>query len=275
MSSLDRSIHILMLCCACIIVFIYSNSYAKETNINLNEWERSPLEVEVKNTKKTWDSIARYTGTPASILKRYNKIKSLKIGDKVQIPARTIYQIKNGETAIGVAVKFGMTFSELIALNNLKPPFELKDGKKTKVIEVLASVPIKKPLKVKKPVLIWPIKGEVTSNFGVEKNGTLNDGIRISVTKNTKVRAAKSGTVVYIGNEIGRYGNIIIIQHKGEWISSYGGLSLIDVTKGDVIKMGQKIGEIKDSNLYFSLRDGSTPVNPIKYFKKPKDKKKA
>lgn len=266
--------YILILLCSCIMLSSSIKIHALESNIELNKWEHVAYKIKVKNNKKTWDSIAEDTKIPASILKRYNKQKTIQINDEINIPAKIIYQVKNGETAIGVAIKFGMKFSELILLNDLKPPFALQKNRKIKVTELTVKINTQKPIKITNPIFIWPVNGKVVSNFGVEKNGSLNDGIRILVTGNNKVKAAKSGTIVYIGNEIGSYGNIIIIQHKGEWISSYGGLDSIDVTKGDIVKVGQKIGEIKDTKLYFSLRDGSTPVNPLKYFKKNKGKKK-
>lgn len=268
---LGKILCILIALTACVSQVAVPANYSKvnENHVDLSNWQREACEIKVP-PKGGWEALAEHTEVPASILRRYNKLKLLKIGQEIRVPARKIYQVKRGETAIGIAVKYGMTFSELISLNNLEPPFELKDGQSLKIVEISTRIFTHKSNNTKKLVLNWPVNGEIVSNFGVEKNGALNDGIRILVLNNSSVKAAAAGTVVYVGNEIGSYGNVVIIQHKGEWLSSYGNLNKISVAKGDIVKMNQIIGEIDNAKLYFGLRNGATPVNPFKYIAKMK-----
>ncbi len=264
-------ISILLLFTSC-AVSTKSKEIESKLEETTNNWECAERRVKVAENRRTWQALAKYTAVPASILKRYNKMRLLKIGEEIHIPARKIYQVKNAETSIGIAIKYGMTFSELVSLNDLETPFTLKNGQKLKIIEVAASIFTHKASNNKKPKLIWPVKGRLVSQFGAEKNGALNDGVRILVNNNSNILAAAAGTIVYVGNEIGNYGNLVIIQHKGEFLSSYGGLSSIKVTKGDIVKTGQIIGEINNAKLYFGLRNGATPVNPLKYIVKAKNR---
>ena len=232
-------------------------------------WEHASCDVIVE-PEEHWQDIAKRTQVPISILKRFSKINKLNIGSRILVPARKIYIVNDGDTILAIAVKYGMTFSELVNINDLQPPFKLKIGQEIKIIE------LKKPKKVitkraakkiTKFSLIWPTNGKVVTKFGSSKNGSNSDGIRILVNSNSSIKAAASGNVVYVGNEVGNYGNLVIIQSKQEWFTSYGNLSEILVKKGDEIKSGQIIGQIDHQQLYFAVRKDSVPVNPIKYLK--------
>jgi hypothetical protein len=270
---LGRFLVILLALNSCITTHKQSNLVTQE-NINFNDWERPSCDVMVEDNRRSWQDLAEYTKVPVSILKRYNKSKLLKVGEKIHVPAKLLYKVKDGETSIGIAAKFGMTFSELITLNYLDPPFELKNGQELKVVQISAHLFTHKSTNAKKLIFAWPVQGKVVINFGAEKNGALNDGIRIFVATKAEVRAAAAGTVVYVGNEIGSYGNVVIIQHKDEYLSSYGSLEEISVAKGDIVKLGQNIGIINNAKLYFGLRKGATPVDPLKYFTKTKKNRK-
>lgn len=232
-------------------------------------WEHASCDAIVE-PEENWQDIAKRTKVPISILKRFNKISKLNTGSKILVPARKLYVVNDGETILGIAVRYGMTFSELVNINDLQPPFKLKVGQEIKVVElkkanlVLAKRAVKKASKFS---LIWPTKGEVVAKFGPEKNGSNNDGIKILVNNNVPIKAAAAGSVVYVGNEVGNYGNLIIIQSKQAWLTSYGNLGQILVKKGDEIKSGQIIGQIDHQQLYFAVRKDGVSVNPLKYLK--------
>jgi len=257
--------------------------------VKKENWEQAEKKI-VAQEYDTWVSLAQDSQIPITALWRFNHKKAnnkMRSGDIILIPAKTMYQVKNGETAIGVALKYGLTFSEFVGINNLVEPYEIKINSKVKVIEVNALQKQKKittkleeaekviikPNKTKE-TFIWPVKGEVTSTFGLQTSGAHNDAILISATE-PLVIATKSGEVVYTGNEVGSYGNLVIIQHDHNWFSSYAHLDKIIVQKGDAVKIGQVLGYINNSELYFSLRNGTNPVNPIKYLPKKNREKNA
>src|ERR1700728_523286 len=117
------------------------------------------------------------------------------------------------------------------------------------------------------PEFRWPARGRIIQGF---KSGG-NDGINISVPAGTSVRAAESGTVVYSGDGLKGYGNLVLIKHPNGFVSAYGNNGELDVKRGESVKRGQVIakscdtGNVNSPQLHFELRKGSTPVDPTSY----------
>src|ERR1700678_3215028 len=117
------------------------------------------------------------------------------------------------------------------------------------------------------PEFRWPARGRIIQGF---KSGG-NDGINISVPAGTSVRAAESGTVVYSGDGLKGYGNLVLIKHPNGFVSAYGHNGERDVKRGEQVKRGQVIaksgdtGNVNSPQLHFELRKGSTPVDPTSY----------
>lgn len=114
----------------------------------------------------------------------------------------------------------------------------------------------------------WPAKGRVISSFNRE-----NKGLDISGNTGEAVFAAASGKVVYAGNGILGYGNLIIIKHSPQYLSAYAHNSVILVSENQTIKGGKKIAEIGSSGtiktiLHFEIRRDGQPVNPLRYLPK-------
>ena len=72
--------------------------------------------------------------------------------------------------------------------------------------------------------------------------GFFNDGINISSRLGTVVKASREGEIVYSGNEIPGYGNLILIKHTQNWITAYAHLDKIIKVKGNIVKKGETIG---------------------------------
>src|SRR4029077_2925553 len=112
-----------------------------------------------------------------------------------------------------------------------------------------------------------PARGRIIQGF---KAGG-NDGINISVPSGTSVRAAESGTVVYSGDGLKGYGNLVLIKHPNGFVTAYGNNGELDVKRGDKVARGQVIaksgdtGNVNSPQLHFELRKGSTPVDPTSY----------
>ena len=119
------------------------------------------------------------------------------------------------------------------------------------------------------PGFIWPVKGPVLSSFGPTAKGQHNDGINIAVPKGTPVLAAGDGNVVYVGNELRGFGNLLLIKHTGtEYITAYANNDKILVRKGDHVTKGQKValsgdtGGVGQPQLHFELRQGAKAIDP-------------
>ena len=117
--------------------------------------------------------------------------------------------------------------------------------------------------------LIIPVNGKIVNDFGYVYDNVYgtrikNNGIDIKAPKNSPVRAAESGEVVYVGFIEG-YGNIIIIEHSGFW-TIYSQIIGINVKKGDKVIKGQQIAKVGDELFHFELRIGKEAVDPKPYF---------
>ncbi|MFP4004396.1 MAG: peptidoglycan DD-metalloendopeptidase family protein, partial [Alphaproteobacteria bacterium] len=119
--------------------------------------------------------------------------------------------------------------------------------------------------------LVWPVRGRIISGFGPTPNGRHNDGINIAVPERTPVRAAADGEVIYIGNEVGGFGNLILIRHEGDLVTAYAHTSEFKVAKGEKVRKGQPIalsgstGNVEMPQLHFEVRRGVTAVDPVEH----------
>ena len=100
-----------------------------------------------------------------------------------------------------------------------------------------------------------------------------NKGIDIGGKIGQPVLAASSGKVVYSGNGLASYGNLIIIKHSEQFISAYAHNKKIFVKEGGEVKRGEKIAELgntgtSEAKLHFEIRYKGKPVDPIKYLPK-------
>jgi murein DD-endopeptidase MepM/ murein hydrolase activator NlpD len=121
---------------------------------------------------------------------------------------------------------------------------------------------------------VWPVKGEVISRFGAAAHDLKNDGMNISASMGTGVRAAAEGEVVYAGDSVPGYGNLVLIKHPGGWVTTYGQLSKITVKMRQRVAQGEQIGEVGQTGgvdrpqLHFEVRyapnehEKARPIDP-------------
>jgi septal ring factor EnvC (AmiA/AmiB activator) len=140
-----------------------------------------------------------------------------------------------------------------------------------RIIKQLAQKKRKEKVEEKLPSrggLIWPVRGRIVREFGYytdPKYGVRikSNGISISAPMGSEVYSSADGKVVYAGYLEG-YGNVVIIESKGLYLI-YGNLMDILVGIDEVVKAGSKIGTVGGKPLYFEVREGTTPVDPLKY----------
>jgi murein DD-endopeptidase MepM/ murein hydrolase activator NlpD len=119
----------------------------------------------------------------------------------------------------------------------------------------------------------WPVQGPVLSTFGPKGQGLNNDGINIGAPKGAPVVAAANGIVVYAGNEMKGFGNLVLIRHKGGWVTAYAHLdrTLVNkdavVAQGDMIGTVGKTGNVPSPQLHFETRLEGKPVDPATLIK--------
>ena len=202
------------------------------------------------------------------------------------------YRVKKGDTLARIALDHGQAPRDVAQWNSAANP-----SFNANVIEVVDLIFIKapagsKPVKVaeKKPAtdkpdstaptpepakseviaepgirLSWPVKGKVTGEFSES-----NKGIDIAGKVGEPVLAASDGKVVYAGNSLRGYGNLVIVKHDNTYLTAYAHNSKLLVKEGDTVRKGQKIAEMGDTDttsakLHFELRVNGKPVNPTPY----------
>jgi len=115
----------------------------------------------------------------------------------------------------------------------------------------------------------WPASGKVISGFQAGGGGD-GAGLNIAGNMGDPVRAAASGTVVYSGNGLIGYGELIIIKHNDTFLSAYGHNSKRLVKEGERVSAGQEIALMGASGaprveLHFEIRKDGKPVDPLGY----------
>lgn len=114
---------------------------------------------------------------------------------------------------------------------------------------------------------IWPVKGNILSKFN--QNNPNFKGIDIAGSEGTPVLAASDGEVVYSGNSLKGYGNLVIIKHKKNFLTAYAHNRKNIVKEGDRVVVGQRIAEMGKSGtnkvkLHFEVRQDGKPIDPQK-----------
>lgn len=243
------------------------------------------------NRGDTLYSIASRCGTSVSDLARENGISrpyAISPGQRLSIPGPATYTVRRGDNLYRIALAHGMSTDELAALNRLRQPYTIYPGQELQVrgepVAVVDRGPVSTPTPpppsgrpappppppASAPTSVsftWPLEGPVIARFGDGERRL--DGIRIRARMGEPVRAAAAGEVVYAGNELQGYGELVLIRHEDRWVTAYGLNSRIRVAVGDQVSAGQHIadagatGATDEPALHFEIRRGVQPVDPL------------
>lgn len=218
------------------------------------------------------------------------------------VPKSGVHRVQRGETLYSIAWNYGLDYRYLVQRNNISSPYHIYYGQRLYLKGPVSELPVsematktaiepqaQKVVATAKlneqtksdisrsldlyeptaPVTMWrwPAKGPVLAGFS-----SANKGINIGGHKGDPVFATATGKVVYSGNGIRGYGNLIIIKHNSFYLTAYAHNSVLLAKEGDKVKGGQKIAEIGHSGtrrtmLHFEIRKEGQPVNPLKYLR--------
>lgn len=224
---------------------------------------------------------------------------TLRDGQVLNMPGRHVYIVQRGDNLYRIAVNHGMTLNELASINGIAPPYTIHPGQELRLTgparpvqqaaatpppaqqqrpagggqqQPAASRPAPAPSQpvAGAPSFRWPHNGEVIASFGSQPGGRRNDGIKIAANIGDPVRAAAAGEVVYAGNELQGYGELVLIRH-GDWVTAYAHNSSLRVSVGQQVDAGAVIAEAGSSGaanrvqVHFEIRRGVSPVDPLQY----------
>ena len=238
---------------------------------------------------------------------RYILVTDLRLPDQTvnsnlanlsRVPA--LYRVKQGDTLISIAWRYGLDYKRLAAANSINPPYMIYIDQSLKLDEtqhshddqisqmptianqpdsaasvsatvnavnnnsaVFQSVVPQLPGKLSWQ---WPLLGKLAEQFGTR--GKLNKGIDIAAAKGSQVRAAAAGIVVYAGDGIHGYGNLLIIKHSDIYMSAYAYNSHLLVAEGESVKAGQMIAKVglgpeQQARLHFEIRKNGQSIDPL------------
>jgi len=121
--------------------------------------------------------------------------------------------------------------------------------------------------------LVLPARGTLAGRFGQPRDtGGTWRGVFIKTAQATPVQAVAGGTVVFSGWLRG-FGNLLIVDHGGEYLSVYGNNEAILKEVGDRVASGETVasagssGGQPESGIYFEIRHRGTPVDPLLWAK--------
>jgi lipoprotein NlpD len=212
------------------------------------------------------------------------------------------YRVKRGDTLASIALEHGLDWREMAQWNQISDPnlidvgqlLRVRDPKlrlatkrpgqssvtqatqpttppaANKPADAAASAPSSTmPATAASPAATgwrWPSNGQVVSQFS--EGG--RKGIAIAGAPGEAVYAAEAGKVVYAGNGLRGYGNLVIVKHDGDLLSAYAHNRSILVKEGQLVKRGQQIAELGMTDadkpmLHFEIRKAGKPVDPLGY----------
>ena len=233
---------------------------------------RKPYNFDSKSYQAT--SNDSYSSSPSSSLEKWVKVQK-------------------GDSLYAISQRHGVSVARLIQLNQLKKPYTLQPGQtiflkplstasKTNTGKSAASKPTpkarsqtttrnKQAQNISWPKTVrWqrPAKGKVIKKFNRRRNDA--KGIDIAGKLGDPIVAAADGKVVYSGDGLISYGNLIIIKHNKTYLSAYAYNHKLLVKEGEAVKAGHKIAEMgrKDKlspRTHFEIRKNGKPVDPLKY----------
>ncbi len=202
--------------------------------------------------------------------------------------APTVYEVRRGDTLYSIAFRHGLDFREVARWNGIGSPYMIRTGQELRLRRppsaperraVAEGPPAAEPQAPSPPVAErspqgagttspdwrWPVRGEVVKAYN--PNGPGKRGISIGGERGDPVRAAARGRVVYSGDGLRGYGNLVIIKHNTQYLTAYGYNSELLVSEGDSVASGQVIARLGEAPgggaaLHFEMRREGQAIDP-------------
>ena len=206
------------------------------------------------------------------------------------------YRVQPGDTLTSISRETGVSVERLIALNGISNPRLIRVGQRLRLSDEATVSTMKadddaapapsaapvSPTRTAEPKpaddssmtraadagkidMVWPAKGKIIQGFT-----TQTKGIDIEGKLGEPVVAASGGEVVFAGDGVRGFGNLVIVDHGDGFITAYAHNEKLMVKKGDKVTKSQLIATLGQSattspRLHFEVRRNGTPVNPLRY----------
>ena len=177
-----------------------------------------------------------------------DKLKTEPKAFRVSYSEQTLAQLKGSPDAIPSSADRPEVVPEKVARINPEPQAQAAEANPNVGVE-----------------WAWPTQGKLLEGFSESSKG-----VDIAGKSGQAVLASAPGKVVYSGNGLRGYGNLIIIKHNDTYLSAYAHNSKLLMQEGQVVTRGQKIAEMGSVDagqikLHFEIRKHGKPVDPLQY----------
>lgn len=183
------------------------------------------------------------------------------------------HTVQGGETLYSIAHRYRLDYRDLANWNGLGDGSRIREGQQLRLSPPSAGTKASRapaPRKVSTapaPTWKWPTSAKVYLKFGESRK--TESGVRFSGKSGQRVVASAAGEVVYSGDGLNSYGQLLIIKHSQTWLSAYGFNSKLLVREGQRVAANQHIANMgQDSSgrpvLHFEIRRDGIPVDPLR-----------
>ena len=216
---------------------------------------------------------------------------------KRQLNSDGTYYVRSGDTLYAIAFGFGVDPMSVAKWNGISSPYTIYPGQMLRLSTPpagsrnsgssagiqISAVKTPAPAKTRtssSPAKTsqtdpkswkWPTRGRVLRSYVA--GDPARNGLDIAGREGQAIIASSAGHVVYSGNGLIGYGELIIIKHNEKMLSAYAHNKIRLVKEGDRVSAGQKIAEMgrntgNEQLLHFEIRAHGKPVNPLSYLPK-------
>jgi lipoprotein NlpD len=192
-------------------------------------------------------------------------------------PRGTWYVVQPGEGIDQISTRTGVPAEDLLEINGLRRDDPLEPGRLIFLLEPEGPAPpapeLAPPLVIEGATggLRWPLAQPILSSPFGARQGRPHEGIDLAAPPGTPIHAADGGQVLYAGNAVRGYGNMIVVQHGADLLTVYAHGSVLLVKTGDKVAAGQEIARVGQSgratapHLHFEVRRGQVPQDPMRF----------
>jgi lipoprotein NlpD len=177
--------------------------------------------------------------------------------------------VKSQDTLYSIAWRHGLDYQDVARWNHLGTDYRIIVGQTLTLHGATAMRPAQVPRPRSNPSVAAPVPSSLTWAWPTDRAGISQNvpggGLLLSGRLGQEVRAACAGRVVYVGNGIRGYGNLIIVKHAENLLSAYAHNRDVLVHESDEVALGQVIGHMGEGApgkpvLYFEIRRNGKPV---------------
>jgi murein DD-endopeptidase MepM/ murein hydrolase activator NlpD len=197
--------------------------------------------------------------------------------------------VEAGETSLSIARRAGIPLDDFLEINGLHRSDPLEPGRPVFLFGNTQGLPpaepgqpaataSPEPAPAARPapgeraaILRWPVAApRLTSRFG-KRWGKPHEGIDMAAPIGTSVFAASTGSVIYSGDQVRGYGNMVVVKHADDLSTVYAHNSVLLVHTGDRVMAGQEIARVGDTgrstapHLHFEVRRRDAPQDPLQF----------